>query len=379
MVLSNYRKKLVYVLNKSDLVPCDVLAEWLRFLRQNHPAIPFKSNTQNQKGNLGRGSGKVSSNSSSSASITSGNSTITNTNTSKAVGVDELVGLLKNYARVDGDAQAKAAIAVGIVGFPNVGKSSLINSLTRNRALGVSSTPGFTKNMAEVILDKNIRLLDSPGIVFESGESTAVALRNCINVESMDDVISPVQGILDRCPQHYLMQLYSIPRFKEKDALSFLALLAKYQGKLKKGGVPNTEAAARTVLHDWNTGKIKFYCKAPSLKTTSGKGKTSKSIEKEGKIVNEFTDELDIDQMASGVLDTLGAMEEDANDDFIGMDAVADEIDDAEDMETNDDDDNNNAKSVIKKSAIIKAQQQRRKKATTSKGKKEAYDFNEFY
>ncbi len=372
MVLSNYRKKLVYVLNKSDLVPCDVLAEWLRFLRQNHPAIPFKSNTQNQKGNLGRGSGKVSSNSSSSASITSGNSTITNTNTSKAVGVDELLGLLKNYARVDGDAQTKAAIAVGIVGFPNVGKSSLINSLTRNRALGVSSTPGFTKNMAEVILDKNIRLLDSPGIVFESGESTAVALRNCINVESMDDVISPVQGILDRCPQHYLMQLYSIPRFKEKDALSFLALLAKYQGKLKKGGIPNTEAAARTVLHDWNTGKIKFYCKAPSLKTT---GKTNKSIEKEGKIVNEFTDELDIDQMASGVLDTLEAMEEDANDDFIGMDAVADEIDDTEDMEANDDD---RAKPV-KKSTVMKAQQQRRKKAIKSNGKKEAYDFNEFF
>ena len=62
-------------------------------------------------------------------------------------------------------------------------------------------------------------------------------------------------------------------------------------------------------------------------------------------------------------------------DDFIGMDAVADEIDDTEDMEANDDD---RAKPV-KKSTVMKAQQQRRKKAIKSNGKKEAYDFNEFF
>ena len=48
MVLSNYKKKLVYVLNKSDLVPSEVLSDWLRYLRQSSPAVPFKSNTQNQ-------------------------------------------------------------------------------------------------------------------------------------------------------------------------------------------------------------------------------------------------------------------------------------------------------------------------------------------
>lgn len=90
---------------------------------------------------------------------------------------------------------------LGCVGFPNVGKSSLINSLTRTRAVGVSAMPGFTKVSQEVILDTNIRLIDSPGIVFADGDSAATALRNCVNVEEMVDVLTPVQSILDRCPQ----------------------------------------------------------------------------------------------------------------------------------------------------------------------------------
>jgi nuclear GTP-binding protein len=53
----------------------------------------------------------------------------------------------------------------------------------------------------EVILDKNIRLIDSPGIVFADGDSAATALRNCVNVEEMEDVLTPVQAILEKCPQ----------------------------------------------------------------------------------------------------------------------------------------------------------------------------------
>lgn len=81
---------------------------------------------------------------------------------------------------------------MGIVGFPNVGKSSLVKSLLRTRAVGVSSAPGHTKQSQEVILDKNIRLIDSPGIVFADGNTTATALHNCVNVEEMIEVYTPV-------------------------------------------------------------------------------------------------------------------------------------------------------------------------------------------
>eukprot|EP01035_Chromulina_nebulosa_P021020 gene21020-27243_t len=276
MVLSNYRKKLVYILNKADLVPRDVLIGWLTYLRKLHPTVPFKCNTQAQKGNLSRISGKVAK---------QDDNTLL---TSSAVGSEELISLLKNYCRV-GD--VKSIISVGIVGFPNVGKSSLINSLLRSRAVGVSSTPGFTKVSQEVILDKNIRLVDCPGVVFADGDSASVALRNCINVEEMIDFMTPIQAILDKCPQSYLMQLYTIPKFKPKDSMAFLALVAKTTGKLKKGGIPNIDAAAKGVLHDWNTGKIRFYCKPPQMNITLG------SNELDTKILNSYSDEFNFNDI----------------------------------------------------------------------------------
>lgn len=94
-----------------------------------------------------------------------------------------------------------------------------------------------------MVLDKNIRLIDSPGIVFADGDTAATALRNCVHVENLADVITPIQAIIDRCPIPYLMQLYAVPKFK--DCMGFLTLVAKVTGKLKKGGVPNTDQAAR--------------------------------------------------------------------------------------------------------------------------------------
>jgi nuclear GTP-binding protein len=55
--------------------------------------------------------------------------------------------VLKNYARIKGQGSAKQLITVGIVGFPNVGKSSVINSMKRSKAAVVGNTPGVTKKM----------------------------------------------------------------------------------------------------------------------------------------------------------------------------------------------------------------------------------------
>eukprot|EP01038_Epipyxis_sp_PR26KG_P006905 gene6905-9457_t len=305
LVLAKHQKKLVYVLNKADLVPKDVLSGWLTHLRNFQPTIPFKCNTQNQKENLGNAFGKVT------------KQTDGALKTNQAVGGEELLGLLKNYSRI-GD--TKSIISVGIVGFPNVGKSSLINSLMRTRSVGVSSTPGFTKVSQEVILDKNIRLIDSPGIVFADGDSAATALRNCVNVEELNDILTPIQAILDRCPQDYLMQLYSIPRFKEKDCISFLALVAKSTGKLKKGGIPNTDAAGRTILHDWNNGKIKYYCKPPKVIKLSAN-------ETESKIINHFSNEFDIDELRDEDIRVINELNTNENESYFSINDNGNNID----------------------------------------------------
>jgi nuclear GTP-binding protein len=302
MVLSSAGKKLVYILNKADLVPRAVLVGWLNYLRQYHPTIPFKCNTQTQKGHLGHTSGKISE--------LNHDALLSN----QTIGAEELLNLLKNYCRVGHSSSSKGSISVGIVGFPNVGKSSLINSLTRTRAVNVSSVPGYTKQIQEVILDKNIRLLDSPGVVFADGSTSSTILRNCVNVDEMTDLISPIQAILERCPPAYLMQLYSIPRFPAGDCLSFLSLIARSTGKLKRGGIPNLDAAAKGILHDWNNGKIKYYCKPPALPSKAATVEKIRREEASGdtKILTSFSTQINFDDLGEDdikVLDELSVLD----------------------------------------------------------------------
>lgn len=64
-------------------------------------------------------------------------------------------------------------------------------------------------------LDKNIKLLDSPGIVFTMAENEgAAALRNCIKVEKLEDPITPINEIMKRVPARQLMMIYKVPQFQ---------------------------------------------------------------------------------------------------------------------------------------------------------------------
>lgn len=262
-------KRLVLVLNKADLVPRDNLQAWIKHLRNEYPTIAFKASTQ-QTTKLGH------------AKINMKQCELTNN--TKCVGADTLLALLGNYCR---NKDIKTSIRVGVVGMPNVGKSSLINSLKRSKACNVGATPGVTKSMQEVRLDSKVKLLDSPGLVMAGGNrnDASVALRNAVKVESLEDPITPVLAILARVPRNHLMMQYNIGAFQ--DCSEFLALLAGQMGKLKRGGVPDREKAARIVLGDWNTGKIKYYTHPPEQAEANLKAE----------IVAQFTEEFSLDQL----------------------------------------------------------------------------------
>ena len=110
---------------------------WVKYLRGELPAIAFKSSTQNQSSRLGH------------SKVSIEKSTDSQLNTSKCVGASTLMSLLSNYCR---NKDVKTSIRVGVVGLPNVGKSSLINSLKRNRACNVGAMPGVTIHLGVLLL-----------------------------------------------------------------------------------------------------------------------------------------------------------------------------------------------------------------------------------
>uniref|UniRef100_A0A6B2F2J8 CP-type G domain-containing protein n=1 Tax=Bothriechis nigroviridis TaxID=88079 RepID=A0A6B2F2J8_BOTNI len=244
-------KRLVLVLNKIDLVSKEIVAKWLKYLRNEFPTVAFKSSTQQQSKNLQQ----------SHVPVTRASSDLLGS--AACVGADCLMKVLANYCR---NQDVRTTITVGVVGFPNVGKSSLINSLKRSRACNTGATPGITKSLQEVQLDKHIKLLDCPGIVMAFPTSdAAMILRNCIRIEQLADPVSPVEAILKRCNKQQIMQHFGVPDFQ--NTTEFLAYLAKRQGKLKKGGIPDHEKAAKAVLNDWTSGKISYFTHPPETHT----------------------------------------------------------------------------------------------------------------
>jgi nuclear GTP-binding protein len=121
-----------------------------------------------------------------------------------------------------------------------------------------------------VILDKSIRLIDSPGVVFAEIDNTSHShyLRNILSIDEIDDFQPIIQSIIDRVGAPYLMQLYHIPRFESNDPMNFLAHVARVQGKLKKGGIPLIDVAGKIILQDWNSGKIQYYTTPPIILET---------------------------------------------------------------------------------------------------------------
>jgi nuclear GTP-binding protein len=245
-------KRIILVLNKIDLVPQQITQKWLNILRKEFPTILFKANTQNQQSHLS--SNKIFNNSLNDKEELIGDLL----DSSKALGADNLLQLIKNYSRDD---KIKHAVSVGLIGYPNVGKSSVINSLKRSKAVSVSSVPGHTKSMQEVYIDSKVKLLDCPGVIFANADEKTLVLKNIIKVGDVKDPVGPMEDILAKINKSQILIQYEIADFST--TVEFLTNVAFRRGKLGKGGIPDIEGAARLVLQDWNAGRIQYFTMPP--------------------------------------------------------------------------------------------------------------------
>jgi hypothetical protein len=153
-------------------------------------------------------------------------------------------------------------VTVGVIGYPNTGKSSLINTLIGKSSAGVGSDAGFTKSIQKIKLSQSIVLIDSPGIIPEKEYSTQdrekITLNTKLGARSYSQVKEPelvVANLIKSYPK-LLEKFYKIDAKGDPEVL--LEELGKRKGFLKKGGEINEDTTARLVIKDWQTGKIRI-------------------------------------------------------------------------------------------------------------------------
>ncbi|KAB5591186.1 hypothetical protein CTheo_5360 [Ceratobasidium theobromae] len=266
-------KQVVLLLNKCDLVPTWVTARYISHLSKIYPTLAFHASLTHS---FGKGS---------------------------------LIQLLRQFSTLHSD---KKQISVGFIGYPNVGKSSVINCLKKGRVCRVAPIPGETKvrpNLQHpntlidgppkvwqyITLMRRIYLIDCPGIVPVSAKDsqTDTVLKGVVRVENLPAPSEHIPALLNRVRTVYLERTYDVhlpdisPQTENEkkheprwDPDAFLDVLARKSGKLLKGGEPDRETVAKMVLNDWIRGKIPFFVRPPE---EEGSGDRKEKVGREGR------------------------------------------------------------------------------------------------
>ncbi|MCL4131885.1 UNVERIFIED_CONTAM: hypothetical protein GTU68_037640, partial [Idotea baltica] len=247
-------KHLIFVMNKVDLVPVWVTQKWVAVLSQEYPTLAFHSSLTNH---FGKGA---------------------------------LITLLRQFAKLHQD---KKQISVGLIGFPNVGKSSIINTLRAKKVCNVAPLAGETKVWQYVTLMRKIYLIDCPGIVPPSNEDAQeMVLKGAVRTEYLSTPSDYIPEILRRVKHDYIRRTYKLKTWTTPE--DFLERVCRRTGKLLKGGEPDVSTVSKMILNDWQRGKIPYFVPPPGHDATdfarlkwAENEQTQKHIEEEEELEEE--------------------------------------------------------------------------------------------
>jgi nuclear GTP-binding protein len=291
-------KHLVYVLNKIDLVPNWVAKRWMGELAKDRPTIAFH------------------------ASMT------------HAFGKGALISLLRQFGKLHED---KKQISVGIIGYPNVGKSSIINTLTSKKSVKVAPVPGETKVWQYVSLFRRISLIDCPGVVVDTAGDTETdsVLKGVVRAERLETPEDYIGALLERVKREHVAAHYNLPKDGDdtwNTPLELMEMIARKSGRLLKGGDPCVRTAAINLINDFQRGRLPHYVAPPELKEDEIVAETSTSnIDQQVKV-----DEQDLDAIGAGdaMLDGKPSADDQGDDEVEGAEEDQEMEDKADASET---------------------------------------------
>lgn len=147
-----------------------------------------------------------------------------------------------------------------VVGIPNVGKSTFINTFAGKACAKTGNRPGVTKGKQWIRLNRGVELLDTPGILWPKFEDQEVGMKLAYVGSIKDDILNMEElslSLIDYLRQYYpgfLEERYQIET--EGKAVEVLEAIAKVRGCLKKGEELDYAKASGILFDDFRSGKI---------------------------------------------------------------------------------------------------------------------------
>ena len=217
------------------------------------------------------------------------------------------VRLLRQFSSLHSD---RKQISVGFIGYPNTGKSSIINTLRKKKVCTVAPIPGETKIWQYITLMKRIYLIDCPGVVPPSNEDSPedILLRGVVRVEKLENPAQYISAVLQRTKPQHVEKTYEIKG--TDNAIEFLELLARKAGRLLKGGEADVDGVAKMVLNDFLRGKLPWYTPPPVTELRDGE--KSEGIEGRKGALGEMGKIRKREDDEPAVVDQEEALEEEA-------------------------------------------------------------------
>ncbi|XP_068402568.1 large subunit GTPase 1 homolog [Eschrichtius robustus] len=192
-------------------------------------------------------------------------------NFSHLVSKQELLEIFKQLH--SGKNVKNGQLTVGLVGYPNVGKSSTINTIMGNKKVSVSATPGHTKHFQTLYVEPGLCLCDCPGLVMPSFVSTKAEMicGGILPIDQMRDHLPPISLVCQNIPRRVLEATYGIDIIKPREdedpqrpptSEELLTAYGCMRGFMTAHGQPDQPRSARYILKDYVNGKL-LYCHPP--------------------------------------------------------------------------------------------------------------------